>query len=286
MGAQEQAEATDRIDAPLAVVIGKELIEDRDKLVKKANELAVTNEGSLALAGDFKKAITGMLKTIEDERKRRKAPVLVISQTIDNDAKALSKPLTEAKDALLERMDAWAKAEEKRRQEEARKQREAEEAAAQKLAEEAERQAQEARERQQEAERAAKAAADDGDTAEMEKAREIASQAALEANQYEQHADETLERAVAMPEVDHKVSKVRGAHGSTVGMRDNWKCELVDLHALAKEAPTYLTAIQNDEKCKKAIESLLGKIAIAMAKGNGEQIPGLKAWNDRKVAVR
>lgn len=88
-------------------------------------------------------------------------------------------------------------------------------------------------------------------------------------------ANEHIEQAVAHVPVVRKVAPTRGDFGGVSNLRDNWTWEVEDIVALAKARPDlvmpHTTAINH--LVKRAIQP-------------EREIPGLRIFNDRKLAVR
>jgi len=258
--------------------------EDSKNLIEQCGRVVVTDQESFGAVGDLVKIGRTKLKVMDEARlAETKKPRDYVSW-LNKRFKALTDPLETALTQAGNKAAAWAKEEEKRRQEVERKAREkaeaealelaakkeAEEKLAREAAAEAQRQAQAAQDAADAAQAAARAAIRKGEEAEAEKqaqaAREAqdAARAARDAQDAAQEiaethaaeAEQVLEVAAEAPRANTTVRKVRGTYGSSAGIRKTLKYEIDDLYQLVM---VFQKAIMADDNAKKYMRIALDK---------------------------
>ena len=257
-----------------------EALKDANVLVEQAGRVptdtATWSRDTFAAAGDLRKMLRSRMKAAEELRKSWTGPINAGVKLINGFFAERVQPIEKA-DAAVERlMLKWSREEEARvAAEQARIRREAEEKA---LREAAEREKEAAAARALE-EEAAKA----GDVATATAAAEVAREA-------EQKRDEVIDQAAALPVGDTAVRKVRGAYGSTSGVKKTWKARLTDLRALVGNDEALALIMAHDgarTEIRKALKPLLEPRLTALSDtGKCEPLAGVEFEQESSINIK
>ena len=269
----------DELDKVLSIALDEKL-KDEKTLVEQVGRVpadtATWSRETFAKVGDLRKIIKSRIKDAEDLRLAWTGPVNKSIKRINALFSGRVDPLEKA-DALADQlMKKWAREEEARvAAEQARIRREAEEKA---LREAAEREKEAAAARALEEE-----AAKSGDVAAATAAAEIAREA-------ETRRDEVIDQAAALPVGDTAVRKVRGAYGSTSGVKKMWKARLTDLRALIGNDEALALIMAHDgarTEIRKALKSLLEPRLTALSDtGKCEPLAGVEFEQESSINIR
>lgn len=277
---------TGTVALPTAVSIppaDPRLVNGVDAVLEVARELRIDSPEMYEVAAGELREIVARKKRLEDARTSMKKPVLDAGRNIDAFFKPLIDTLAQAELIYKRGMLAYEEAERRRREEEERRAREAAEAERRRIEEEALRRAQEIEaQKKAEAEAIAQELREAGDD---EGAKIIVEQAEAEAAA---EADHVLQSAAAEAQtVAPVVPFAPPPRAAGISGRENWKAEITDAEALIKaaaEGHALAKAI-----VVRAIQEAGNKVASQQAKslkGELNTVPGIRAWDDRTIAVR
>ena len=209
-------------------------------LLESADQfITIDNPPALERAGEFRARLNEHIKELEKERLNMTAGARKTTEMINSAFKAITDPLKEKLGLVDRGLKAWfAKLAEQKRQEEWER---------------------------KEQERLEKEEAEQAETDRLARIKETGLD--------EPAPPATLQVSAPVEEAE---TKVQGSHGSTAGMRDNWKYRVTDIK-LVPEA--YL--LPADERVQKSVLN-----AIARAQKDKANIPGIMVYNDPIISSR
>lgn len=229
-----------------------DLLRRRDELLEAAQRVPqIDTDDTAGKVTDFVKQLTALAKTAETRRTDTKEPYLEGGRNIDGFFKAITDPLTKAKDTVQRQLTVYLREKE---------------AAARRQREEQERLAREAAERARiEAEEKARAIADAAgldEAIEAEKAAEIAAADLAKAEQ-------AAEAKAA------ELSRTRGEYGSMSSLRTEWVFDAIDRSTIDLEAlRPYLPA----DGLEKAVRAFI--------RAGGRELRGTTIYEKTAAVVR
>lgn len=259
------------------------LVSGVDSALDLAREFKIDSKEMYEVAAGELREIVARKNRLEKARTSMKAPVLDAGRAIDGFFKPLIDTLEQAERIYKRGMISFEDAERQRVAEEERRAREEAEAERRRIEEEALRRAQEI-EAQQRAEAEALAAElrAEGDE---EGAKEIVQQAQEQAAA---QADEVIQTAAAEAQTVTVVTPFREApRAAGTSSRENWKGEVVDVEALIKAAASGHALAK--AIVTRALQEVGAKVLTQQAKslkGELNSVPGVRAFDDRSIAVR
>lgn len=237
-----------------AVTIDPKVVGQRDYLVRDAKCIvAVTCDLELELAACTLQDIKGLLKRAEESRKEIKEPVLLLGRAVDATAKEFAAAL-EAEVARIGRLVADYTEKQRRAAAEAERKRQEELSRI-----EADRVAAEQAAQKKAAEEANNAKSPE--EAETVAARVQETREAIAQDAAKRTADILLAPAPAAP-------KIKG-----VSVAKSWRFSVEDVEALYRARPDLVELVPSVRRINEAIKG-------------GQQIQGLRVWEQTKVGVR
>lgn len=279
------------------------LRDDVRNIIEQCSRVEVSNRDQFAAVGDLVRIGRSRHKEIDELRlAETKKPREYVDWVNKRFKEYLLNPLDNALKSAAGKAKAWADEEDRRRRAEAERLRRQQEEEEMRRAEEAEKARQAAEAKRREADEQARLAAEAHDRESAEAAREAADRAAEEAAEAGHQVDEALDRAAsAEPIGDTAVRKVRGAYGSTAGMRRTLRVKINNLRHLDDAFVAAIMrddvavdrmriAIQKDPVAKARFDQLRGQIEHDLNTASGPdakvEAAGLLCWYETTFAAR
>ncbi len=226
-------------------------------------KVAIKTPAQYTQAGEWLKAVKGMLAKIEEARTRITKPLNASLKEVNNQAKEQSQPLLDLELEIKRSIGAYTTEQERLRREEQRRADEIARKERERLAADARAAEIAARAKAEEQRKAAEAAAAAGRAAEAAKlaARAAATEAKAEARVT---AIEAQAAAVVAPVIQRAPPKVAG-----IVTREVWKFEVTDPKLVPRE---YCSV--DESKIRGVVQSLKGDASI----------PGVRIYSDKQIA--